>query len=190
MAHPEQQQWIQEVCNRFPTSFQSKCVLDVGSLDINGSNRSWFNNCIYYGIDLGIGKNVDFVCSGHEFNPRHFNLAFDQFDTIISTECFEHDAHYEDTLKNICNLLKAEGLFTFTCATTGRAEHGTNRTDTYSSPFTLTYYKNLTEEDIRKAIDVDAVFSSYSFDVLKTDLRFWGVKHTTIHTEVETTFGI
>jgi hypothetical protein len=40
------------------------------------------------------------------------------------------------------------------------------------------YYKNLTEEDIRACIDVDAHYSSYEFEVETNhcDLFFWGIK--------------
>jgi hypothetical protein len=74
-------------------------------------------------------------------------------------------------------------LFLFSCATTGRPEHGTRRTSPQDSPFTSQiendYYMNLTEADVRTAIDVDKYFSEYEFfarDVHPNDLYFWGVK--------------
>jgi hypothetical protein len=56
-------------------------------------------------------------------------------------------------------MLKSNGLFIFTCATDGRAEHGTNRTSPADAPL-LTgnwsdYYKNLTETDIMDVLDID-----------------------------------
>ena len=40
------------------------------------------------------------------------------------------------------------------------------------------YYKNVTEKDVRDAINVDEIFSSYEFVVEKNhcDLYFWGFK--------------
>jgi cyclopropane fatty-acyl-phospholipid synthase-like methyltransferase len=108
-----------------------------------------------------------------------------QFDTIISTECFEHDMYWKETLNNIVsNLLKNDGLFVFTCATTGRLEHGTKKMNEGCSPLTCAfeewenYYKNLTEHDIRSAIDM-SVFSSFEFseNSYSQDLYFWGVKN-------------
>lgn len=177
MAHPAQQQYCESVKSRFPESFTRVNVLDVGSLNINGCNRDLFTNSIYTGIDVGVGANVDIVCKGHEYD-----VADGSFDTIISTECFEHDKFVDLTLLNIVRILKSGGLFTFTCATTGRAEHGTRRTDTYSSPLTTSldewedYYKNLTEDDFRSMLDFDKIFSQYEFNVLDTDIRFWGIK--------------
>ena len=165
VAHLEQMQYCQAVKFLFSENFKNKVVLDVGSLNINGCNRPLFTNCIYTGIDIGPGPNVDVVC------PAHLHTG--SYDTIISTECFEHDPHFNESIKNIACMLKPGGLFVFTCATTGRPEHGTTRTDTGSSPFTNDYYKNLVEEDFVSILDN---FSFYKFDVDETDLRFFGFK--------------
>jgi len=185
MAHIEQTSYCKKVKQLLPTYFENKSILDVGSLDINGNNRFLFDNCVYLGIDVGEGDNVDLVCKGHEFKIHDINGNILQFDTIISTECFEHDMYWRETLNNIVNnLLKNDGLFVFTCATTGRPEHGTKRMNEGCSPLTCAYeewenyYKNLTEDDIRSAIDM-SVFSSFEFSVnsYSQDLYFWGVKN-------------
>lgn len=196
MAHINQQKFCFIVRALFPDFFSDKTVLDIGSLDINGSNRGLFQNCRYTGLDIGPGPNVDVVCKAHEFeHPEH------SFDTIISTECFEHDRYYRQTLHNAVRLLKPGGLFVFTCASTGREEHGTAQAHPGSSPFTAAtpdwdnYYKNLTEEDIREALDIDKIFSircewicgSHTHTLVvprhqfmycdgSKDLYFWGIK--------------
>ena len=65
-----------------------------------------------------------------------------------------------------------------TCATEGRAEHGTTRTIPKDSPFTTDYYLNLTEEDFRQAIDIEKTFSTFAFHTNENpnDLYFWGIK--------------
>jgi len=175
MAHPSQRQWCEDTRKLFPDYFENKRVLDVGSLDINGSNKDLFNNCNYIGIDVGEGKNVDVVCKAHEYKAE-------PFDVIISTECFEHDMHIDKTLSNIMSLLKSGGLFLFTCATTGRLPHGCSQRSPWDSPLTMElpdwnheYYRNLTEEDIRSMIDMSQ-FSEFKFDVNGLDLRFYGIK--------------
>jgi hypothetical protein len=180
MAHLQQAQFCQIVKYIFPEYFTSSRILDVGSLDVNGNNRYLFTSCDYTGIDVADGPNVDHSCPGSEWKPRI------KYDTIISTECFEHDMHWNETLQNIClNLLKSGGLFLFTCATTGRSEHGTRRTTPQDSPLTSAfdgdwsdYYMNLTESDIREAIDLEAIFKMHHFYVNKEscDLYFWGIK--------------
>ena len=179
MSHPEQRHFCSYVKDRWPVYFKDKNVLDVGSLDINGNNRGLFENCNYLGIDVAPGNNVDLVACGNDYNaPDGF------FDVIISTECFEHDMHWNDTIKNIIRMLKSGGMFMFTCATTGRSEHGTSRTLPADSPLTSTmedwkdYYKNLEESDIKSIVNVDEIFSAHEFAVNKhsNDLYFWGVK--------------
>jgi SAM-dependent methyltransferase len=182
MAHPEQIEFCESVRDRFPTFFRNVFVLDGGSLDLNGSNRYLFENCTYVGVDLGKGDNVDVVSKMHELD-----LKDEYFDTIISTEAFEHDMHYQKSIPNLIRMLSKGGLFLFTCATTGRPIHGTEQLDfpdTNSSPFTRkidvwkNYYKNLVEDDIRKVADVDSIFLRYCFETnhVTHDLYFWGLK--------------
>ena len=174
MAHREQREWCELVKYAHYEFFVGTNVLDIGSLDINGNNRYLFEQCNYTGIDIGEGKNVDVVCSGHLFKSD------DLFDVVISTECFEHDEHWQQTLKNVINnLLKDGGLFLFSCAAPGRPEHGTKKTSPKDSPFTTDYYRNLSEEDIRSVLDCDEIFSNYKFKTRKEfpqDLYFYGIK--------------
>ena len=151
MAHKEQRNFCERVKGRFPDDFNEKKVLDVGSLDVNGNNRYLFDGCDYTGIDLGPGNNVDIVCPAHELEGL--------YDTIISTEAFEHDRYIKDSLKNIIsNLLRPGGLFLFTCAGEGRAEHGTINCSPKDAPFTNDYYQNLSKQFIRKIIDIEFFF--------------------------------
>ncbi len=72
------------------------------------------------------------------------------------------------------------GLVVFTCATTGREEHGTSRTSPEQSPGTYhvgwDYYKNLEASDFPE--DLLKCFSSYSFftNTDSCDLYFVGFK--------------
>lgn len=183
MAHIEQRDFCQKIKARLPKHFYNVNVLDIGSLDINGSNRYLFigQDGTYTGIDVALGRNVDAVSKGHEWSaPDGF------YDTIISTECFEHDMHYEKTLKNIVRMIKPGGLFIFTCATTGRPEHGTSRCAAFTSPLTSSieedgwndYYKNLEAKDIRDILDVDSIFREHLFETndKSNDLYFYGIK--------------
>jgi SAM-dependent methyltransferase len=176
VAHEEQINFCKKVKNSFPEYFKNVNVLDVGSLDINGSNRYLFEDYEYTGIDVGEGKNVDVVCRGHEFKSSIL------FDTIISTEVFEHDVHYVKTIKNIISLLKPNGLFLFTCASIGRPEHGTFRTTIQDNPLAHgefgEYYKNLEESDIRKIVNIEKIFAEFTFEYQDPpcDLYFYGIK--------------
>lgn len=160
--------------------FKNKRVLDVGSGDINGNNRFLFDNCIYHGNDVIQAENVTIVSKTKDL-PFEDNY----FDTIISTECFEHDPEYEQSFIKIYKMLKPDGLFVFTCASTGRAEHGTRRTSPFDSYGTIgnlddmqDYYKNLTEQDLNEVLDLNNLFSAWDtyYNSLSHDLYFVGIK--------------
>jgi autotransporter strand-loop-strand O-heptosyltransferase len=189
MAHKEQREFCERVRQKFPEHFRNKKVLDIGSLDVNGNARYLFDNCSYIGLDLGEGKNIDVVCVGHIYDAPD-----EYFDTIISTETFEHDMFYEKTISNVIRMLKPGGLFLFTCAAPGRPEHGTRRcgvnllNNQYDAPLLLQqseewsdYYKNLTEDDIRKSPSFNDNFPDGYFEVnnnaeIPSDLYFYGIK--------------
>jgi hypothetical protein len=171
MAHHAQQEYCKSVKNRFPHLFEGS-VLDIGSMDINGNNRYLFDNCDYLGIDIGEGRNVDIVCPGNFFRSEK------EFDVVISTECFEHDKFWVATIFNSWIHLKSGGLYLFTCAADGRPEHGTSRTDSFSSPFTNDYYMNLNEGLAMKNLPIEKMFSEFEFKTNNNpcDLYFWGIK--------------
>ena len=179
MAHRQQQDFCESVRRRFPHYFRDSFVLDVGSFDVNGNNQVLFENCGYIGVDLAPGRNVDICSAGHELG-----LPDATFDTVISTECAEHDRHFRETLRNMARMLKPGGLLVFTCATTGRPEHGTRRTTPGDAPPLMSegewadYYNNVTEVDFRSALDVEEIFSSFEFSINDEtkDLYFWGTK--------------
>ena len=177
MAHQQQFDFIQKLKTKFPTQFFNKKVLEVGSLNINGSIRIFFTECDYLGIDVGAGPDVDLVCEGQKLD--HPN---ETYDTVGSCECFEHNPYWVETFNNMYRMTKPNGLVFMSCATTGRAEHGTTRTSPQDSPLTVTngweYYKNLTEQDFRKNFDMYSMFSEYEFLVGSPhqDLYFYGIK--------------
>lgn len=181
MAHLKQQEFCKSVKGLFPEYFKGVDVCDIGSLDINGNNHYLFEDYSYIGVDVGRGKNVNVVSTGHEYRP----INGKQYNIVISTECFEHDMHWKKTIENIVvNLVAPKGMFLFTCATTGRPEHGTRRTTPQDSPITVQeenwsdYYMNLTQQDIESAINLSEHFELYRFSTNEEshDLYFWGIK--------------
>ena len=162
-----------------PEYFKNKVVLDVGSGDINGNNRFLFENCVYTGNDVIEAPNVTIVSKTKDLPfPNNY------FDTIVSTECFEHDPEYKESLVKIYDMLKPGGLFLFTCAGEGRAEHGTRRTTPENSfgsalPIFQDYYGNLTEKDLKNVLNLKTLFSTYDiyYNAYSCDLYFIGVKN-------------
>lgn len=188
MAHQEQKDFIKKLKSKYPDYFNEKFVLEVGSLNLNGTIRDFFTKCTYVGLDLAEGLCVDLVCSGHQYNAPD-----ESYDVVCSTECFEHDIHWLDTFKNMIRLCKSNGLVFFTCATEGRTEHGTSRNEPFSSPFTNDYYKNLIELDFTSQLNLNDYFSEYHFEVNENakDLYFYGIKlNSKNHIDIKTEMNI
>lgn len=178
--HPEAKHFVDFIKKILPDFFENKIILDVGSGDINGNNAYLFTNCEYNGNDVFEAKNVTIVSKTKDLP---FNNEY--FDTIISTECFEHDPTYTNSLLKIYEMLKENGLFLFTCAGFGRPEHGTRKSSPGSSYGTINqltdmqdYYKNLTIKDINDVLDLDNSFSSWNsyYNFNSKDLYFFGIK--------------
>jgi SAM-dependent methyltransferase len=160
--------------------FVGQKVLDVGSGDINGNNYFLFQSCDYDGNDVIEAKNVTIVSK-----TKDLPFVDNTFDTIISTECFEHDPEYKESFLKIYDMLKPDGLFCFSCASTHRPEHGTRRTspaDSYGTIGNLSdmsdYYKNLSEIDLNEVLPLNQLFAVWDtyYNNLSRDLYFVGIK--------------
>lgn len=188
MSHIQQRNYVNKVKQKFPHFFNNIKALGIGTFNVNGTEDVYFTDCDYKGLDIGEGPGVDIICPAQDYNAPD-----NTFDTIISCECFEHNPYYKETIINAVRMLKSGGLFLFTCAAPGRPVHGTTTQDKIDSQkhekwitmpnvfregWDNEYYKNLDENDIRRCVDIDAVFFSYEFEVENThhDLYFWGIK--------------
>jgi hypothetical protein len=171
MAHPEQREFFTELQDEFPEMFFDVSVLEIGSLNINGTVRDFFDATKYVGVDVAVGSGVDVVAQGQELE-----YADNSFDVAVSAECFEHNPYWLETFDNMVRMSRK--FVVFTCASTGRAEHGTSCTTPDDSPFTVEwdYYRNLDETDFLENYDF-TVFDFYRFvyNSDSCDLYFVGV---------------
>lgn len=182
MAHTQQRWFFERIKARYPQHFENVDVLDIGSLDINGSVRDMFHGGTYIGVDVGPGRGVDVVAFGQDLTYPDRS-----FDVCLSAECMEHNPEWVATFANMVRMSRS--MVIMTCATTGRAEHGTTRSHPGSSPLTVPlwdYYRNLTEDDFREAFDLDSMFRDYWFEVdwSSCDLYFAGFVHQPEASEV------
>lgn len=178
MAHQEQMNFVQTVAEHIsPSGYNNKKVLEIGSYNVNGTIRPFFDKSEYIGVDLVEGDGVDYICSGSQVP-----FADNKFDITISCECFEHDPEWNKTFFNMYRMVKPGGVLCFTCATRGRIEHGTTNRSPIKSPGTQSvgwdYYRNLTTKDFKKKIDFGKMFSCYLFieNKYSKDLYFVGKK--------------
>lgn len=157
--HIEAMDFVRRVKLRFPEYFKNKNVLEVGSLNINGSVRQFFENCQYIGIDRIPGKDVDIV------GPVHDCAFKEKFDIIISTEAFEHDEYLEKTIEKMVNSLGENGLIIVTTANINRKPHleGLNENS---------YYQNISKEMVISWIKKYQMHALLEEDSGQEDIRF------------------
>jgi hypothetical protein len=173
MAHLEQRNFFTSLKEKLPEAFTGVRVLEIGSLDINGTIRDFFEPSEYVGVDVGPGPGVDVVAQGEDLDYRD-----NSFDVAVSAECFEHNPEWVATFRNMWRMSSRHVIMT--CASEGRAEHGTTATSPEDSPLTQhwDYYRNLTEQDFKAEFSLDSMFESYFFEYnpVSFDLYFYGVK--------------
>lgn len=174
MAHSEQQQFCESVRALFPDMFKNKTVLDVGSLDINGNKRYLFTDCLYTGLDIGPGPNVDVVSPVHLFKPPF------KYDVVICCEMLEHDRYWRESLKAMYKLLKPGGLLVLTAASLDRQPHGVETRHPEASPFTNDYYMNINKIHIFEVFKykLNRYFKDWkiSLNYDSNDIYMYGIK--------------
>jgi SAM-dependent methyltransferase len=191
--HKEAIQFIMSMSFCFILFFKEKTILDVGGGDINGNNRRFFSDCEYVCNDVIPSPNVNYISRTKDLP---FNANY--FDTIVSTECFEHDPEYKESFLKIYNLLKPNGLFLFTCASTGRPEHGTRKSKPHQSYGTIAgiddmqdYYKNIDEQDLNDILPLNELFAVYRtyYNSFSKDLYFFGIKNGDNDIKIKEQYG-
>lgn len=169
MSHRAQVRFCMGLRQRLRKHFRNKRVLDVGSLDVNGSNRGLFEGGEYIGCDFVAGKNVDFVGRPEDVEGT--------FDVVISTEALEHDPQWQKTLGVMLEKLRPGGLLILTCAGPGRPEHGTRQCPIPGMDNTSDYYRNLDQLDVLPLLP--SSLWQWSECVVNNDfcdLYFWGIR--------------
>ena len=84
-----------------PAMFKGKRVLEVGSLDVNGSVRPFVEASEpreYIGTDFMPGQRVDAVVDAEKLVDEY---GKDSFDVVISTEMLEHAEHWRECVNNM-----------------------------------------------------------------------------------------
>ena len=176
MSHFFQREFVEITKSIFPEMFANQRVLEIGSLDLCGTVRGYFEHCEYTGLDIGPGPGVDLVCEGQKYDAPDGS-----FDVVISCEVMEHNPYWQATLQNMVRLLRPGGLMVMSCATAWRREHGTSRSEPTSSPLTIArgweHYGNVSRRDILRQVDLTPL-STWSIvtNWEALDLYFLGIK--------------
>jgi SAM-dependent methyltransferase len=112
-VHVQVYEWVSR---HLPPSTRS--VLEIGSLDVNGSLRELFPAPVtFHGIDLVAGPGVDEVADAAHWQTSR------RYDLVLSTEVLEHAPQWERVLENAWAAVEPGGRVLVTCATNPRAPH-------------------------------------------------------------------
>jgi SAM-dependent methyltransferase len=82
-------------------------VLEIGSLDVNGSLRIHKpDNMSWIGVDIEVGHGVDVVVRPHARLPFPDN----HFDLVVATSVFEHDTSFWKTMSEMSRVTSETGF--------------------------------------------------------------------------------
>jgi ubiquinone/menaquinone biosynthesis C-methylase UbiE len=96
-------------------------VLEVGSLDVNGSIRENFLTCgEYVGIDIRPGKAVDVVCPAEDIQKLYKDGYFDM---VVSSNTMEHMEHWKEGLAATWAVLRMGGRMCIVTPTEEKGRH-------------------------------------------------------------------
>jgi len=127
-----------------------KKILEVGSLDINGSQKaynfmggkkSWLEVVSdtedYTGIDMVDGRGVDVVMNAHD-------LKFEKntFDLVLCLNMLEHDDNIKATFDEMYMVMKYNGLLIASYSNETGSKHGSSK-----------HFKGVSDKDIDKCLD-------------------------------------
>jgi SAM-dependent methyltransferase len=140
-------------------------VIEIGSLNVNGTIRDLFPNASWIGLDRIAGPCVDVVCDAAQFVPQS------PVDVVICCEVFEHADNWQRLIESAYQWLSPGGVFVMTCAGLGRQPHSCDGGGLKPDE----YYRNLSPVEIREAIR-KAGFRWQITRQVQTDIQSFAVR--------------
>lgn len=140
-------------------------VIEIGSLNVNGTIRDLFPNASWIGLDRAAGPAVDVVIDAETFDPVF------PVDMVICCEVLEHADNWQRLIQSAFEWLVLGGAFVMTCAGLGRQSHSCDGGELKPNE----YYRNLSPVEIRDAI-LAAGFRWQFTRQVQTDVQSFAVR--------------
>ena len=134
-----------------------KRVIEVGSMDVNGSLRSHVESLKpkrYVGVDFAAGKSVDVVCDACDLRKK---FGKESFDVVLSTEMLEHAEDWRGAITAMKRVLRPRGILLLTARGPGFPLHG----------FPHDWHR-FTVDDVRR------MFADFQVEALESDPQLPG----------------
>ncbi len=141
-----------------PQDVRGGAVLEVGSLDLNGSLRPLVEALepgSYLGVDIRKGPGVDELCDAAELVKR---FGLESFDLLIATELLEHVRDWRTVVSNFKQVVRPDGVMLITTRSRGFPHH--------AHPHDFWRYE---------PGDVEVIFSDCIIEALEPDPQVPGV---------------
>lgn len=166
MMHQAVDEWVFTSFHNWRDGRTHLRVLEIGSLDINGSVRHIFKPFAekYIGIDVQEGPGVDIVASATDY------LSPGYFDVVVCAEVFEHTPEWKQIINNSYVNLMDGGIFIATMAGEGRHPHSAIDENPIRE---WEHYSNIGWWELQQALKA---FKTKEVNVLNTDTRCSAVK--------------
>jgi hypothetical protein len=116
--HLGNRQWLDHLQQTHGTEIQDARMLELGSLNINGSAREHLRVETWVGIDMVPGREVDIVCLA-----SHTIFEPDSFDVMLSMSMLEHDPNWRMSLSHNIAWLRDRALIFLSWGAEGNARH-------------------------------------------------------------------
>lgn len=155
---------VREFVSHFATP-EAVRVIEIGSLNVNGTIRDLFPNASWIGLDRVAGLGVDVVIDAETFDPVF------PVDVVICCEVLEHADNWHRLIQSAFDWLVPGGVFVMTCAGLGRQPHSCDGGELKPNE----YYRNLSPVEIRAAIRA-AGFRWQITRQVQTDVKSFSVR--------------
>ena len=124
-------------------------VIEIGSLDINGTVRPLFGDAEYTGLDPQEGPGVDWVGDALDYKPKK------KVDCVVCCEVLEHSPKWQAIVKKGMEWLDDDGVFLITAAGPGRKPH--SAVDGSHNVRDFEHYENIRPSDLAKELLPDFI---------------------------------